>query len=200
MTIELLPAEQPLNIVENGLVIRRIVDNLLVSVNELIVNSEDAFRQATTLWRQARDWKKNIETQRKALTEPYRKKTTEINDRAKEVTEPLEKIEDLLKGKIDAYTRSIEEQRQKLIEKQREAAELLDMEVDIHVPEIASMRGSGATVYKKTKKVIKVTNILKVPEKYLTINEKMVEADLKLGLEIPGIELVEEETTQIRSR
>lgn len=200
MTIELLPAEQPLNILEDGLVIRRIVDNLVQTVKEAIINSEDTFRTATVLWRQARDWKKNIETQRKALTEPYRKKTAEINDRAKEVTEPLTEIEDIIKSKIDLYTKAIEEQRQKMIARQKEAADLLGVELDAQLPEVVSHRGTGATVYKKTKKVLKVNDIAKVPVKYLTIDEKLVMEDLNLGLQIPGVEIVEEETTQIRSR
>jgi hypothetical protein len=200
MTFELITEQQPLSILEDAAQIRSTINNLVATVKGLVINSDDTFRSGTSLWRAARDWKKSIETQRKFLTEPYRKKTTEINDRAKEVTVPLEEIESLIKSKIDLYQKAIEEQRSATIAQHREAESLLDIVVDINVPQIDSMRGPGATVYKTTRQKINVVDISLVPAKYIMINEKAVEADLKMGIIIPGIEMIEEQITQIRSR
>jgi hypothetical protein len=44
-------------------------------------------------------------------------------------------------------------------------------------------------------------DISKVPTKYLMVNEEAVKRDLKLGIEtIPGLEVYEETTTQLRVR
>lgn len=203
MTAQLITHDLAPSFIQDELVVRKMVDTMITTAKELVVNSDYSFKQATAIWKQAREWKKTIETQRKAMIEPQRKFITQINDRAKEITEPLDHIEEHIKTKIDRYHKDLEAQREAFIAQQKEAADMLGVDsTDIYVPEVASsMRGSGAIAYKKTKKTIKVTDIKKVPEKYLMINEKLIEEDLKAGgADIPGIEIVEEETIQLRSR
>jgi len=52
-----------------------------------------------------------------------------------------------------------------------------------------------------TKRVRKfrITDLSKVPSRYLTISTEMVEQDISLGVaEIPGIEIYEETTSSLR--
>ncbi len=64
-----------------------------------------------------------------------------------------------------------------------------------------TIRGEGAILTTKTEKAFRVLDISKVPLKYLMVDEAAVKKDLKLGInEVPGIEVFESTTTQLRMR
>lgn len=201
MTTEIISIDNNLSFIEDGLLFRRLVNEMSQAALELVVSSEQSFKQATSIWKQARDFKKTVEAQRKSLCEPERKKITSINDRAKDITEPLDVIENTIKQKIDLYSKKLEQDRAEFIQQQKEAAEMIGVSFDVYVPELStSKRGDGAIAYKKTKKNIEVSDINLIPKKYLTVNMKLVEEDMKAGMDIPGIKVTEEEVLQLRSR
>lgn len=182
--------------------IKGIIADMLAFSEQLIVNTEDSYKRVTSLYRQARDWKKAIEAKRKELTEPLRAQQSAINDKAKELTDPLDQVIDLANGKANSYQRMLEEIRRKEEESLRQAADLFDAADEIYVPPVERViRGDGAVAVTKTQKKFKVADLSKVPLKYLTIDEKAVERDIKLGInEIAGIHIWEEQTTQLRVR
>ena len=201
MSAELILSRNEISFMENENAVRRIVSTMEQSAREILVNSEHSFKQASAIWSQARDIKKNVETQRKILGEPERKKVVSINNRAKELTEPLEWIEEHLRSKIEYYHWSLEKERLSFIEKQKEDAEILGVTPDIYVPELPeSRRGEGCVTYMQKKRSIQVDDISQVPAKYLSLNTKLIEEDLEAGTHIPGIKIEEIETLQLRSR
>lgn len=200
MSAEIIPVDNALSF-DNFRFLHRTVSAVESSAREVLVICEQSFDEASLIWAQARALKKKIEGQRKFLCEPERKRIAGINDRAKELTEPLEWVEDLLKSKIEHYCKSKEKERLEYIEEQKEAAEMLGVSTDVYVPELPSAkRGEGATAYKKTKKTYEISDFDLVPKRYLQVNMKLVEEDIKAGAHIPGIKIVEEETLQLRSR
>lgn len=182
--------------------IKNIIDDMLCLAKEIEVKDESSYKKLTSLYRDAKDWKKNVETKRKYLVEPLRKQTSYINDKAREITDPLDLVIDLANSKTGAYMKLLEKAKQNEEQRLKDAASLFDAEDELYIPPMEKIiRGEGAIAITKTKKCFKVTDISKVPVKYLQVCEKAVEQDIKLGmLDIPGLEIFEEQITQLRVR
>lgn len=170
-------------------------------VETLVVNSEESYKKITSLYAEAREWKKAIEARRKELVDPYRKKTASINDLARELTDPLDAVIDMANGKANGYVRMLEEHKRKADEELRAKGALFDAE-EIYIPPMESIvRGDGAITVTKTETRFRVVDLSKVPLKYLMVDEAAIKRDIKLGLtQIDGLELYEEKTTQLRTR
>lgn len=200
MTLELIE-DFPLHQLEGAFL--RTLGHMLSHAKSLIVDGEESFREITALYTKAREWKGAIEDKRKALGAPLRKQIASINDKAAELAAPLDEIIDVANQKTAAYQRLLEEQKRAKDEEIRLAAQLFEVPADeVYIaPLEKNVKGDGAMMVTKTEKRFRVVDIAKVPVKYLTVNERAVEVDLNLGLaEIPGIEIYEETTTQLRKR
>ena len=186
----------------NGVVVRDIINDMVAFTSGLIVDSDTAYKKITSLYRQARDWRKVIDSKRKDMTEPLRKQTAAINDKAKELTDPLDSVIAIANGKASGYLQQLEDLKRKEDEKLRAAAAIFDSEEELYIPPLeTTVRGNGAVAVKKTELAYRLVDITKVPARYLVIDEAAVKKDLQLGLvEIPGLEVYEKTTTQLRVR
>lgn len=206
MTIEILSEENPflipLESEESKIEIKNVISDMRLFTENLVVNSEESYRKITSLYAQAREWKKTIDGKRKSLVEPFRKQTAAINDKAKELTDPLDNVIDMANAKANGYLRMLEEIKRKEDEKLLEAAALFDAADELYIPPMEKIiRGDGAVTVTKIEKRFKVLDITKVPSKYLMVDEDTIKKDLKLGIgDIPGLEIWEETTTQLRIR
>jgi len=206
MAIEVMCEEdsflKPLELTEHEMQAKVMIANMLAFVKEIVVNEEAGYMKITGLYRQARDWKKSIESKRKELTEPLRSQTVKINDHAKKLTDPLDIIIDVANAKANAYQRHLEEMKRLEDEKLKSAASLFDAQDEIYIaPMEKIIRGDGAIAVTKTEKKFRLIDITKVPEKYLMVDEKAINQALKMGInEIPGVEIYETTTTQLRVR
>ena len=206
MTTKLLVQENPflipLELEESKIEIKSIICDMRLFVENLAVNSEISYQKMTSLYAQAREWKKSIDAKRKSLVDPFRKEVAAINDKAKELSDPLDQVIDMANAKCNAYFRMLEEQKRKEDEQLKLAAAIFDAEDELYIPPMEKIiRGDGAVTVTKVEKRFKVVDITKVPTKYLLVDEAAIKKDLSLGLaEIPGIEVFEETTTQLRIR
>lgn len=206
MTIEILAEENPflvpLDSEEYKMEIKNVISDMRLFTKNLVVNSEASYRKMTSIYAQAREWKKTIDAKRKSLTEPLRKQVAAINDKSKELTDPLDNVIDMANAKANGYLRMLEEMKRKEDEKLREAAALFDAADELYIPPMEKIiRGDGAVTVTKAEKKFKVLDIAKVPTKYLVVDEDAIKKDLKLGIgDIPGLEIWEETTTQLRTR
>ena len=179
-----------------------VISDMVAFVTELVVDNEGAYRKVTSLYKQAREWKKAIEAKRKELVEPFRSRVAEINDRAKELTDPLDRVVEQSNAKVAGYHKLLEERKKAEDEKIRAEAALFDAAEELYIPDSPkTIRGDGAISVTRTEKRFKVMDLAKVPTKYLMVDEKALMQDIKLGItDIPGIEIYEETTTQLRVR
>lgn len=206
MTAELIIEENPflvpLDSEEHKIQVKAVISDMLSFAEQLLVNNEPSYKKITSLYAQARSWKKAIDAKRKELVEPLRKQTSAINDKAKELSDPLDAVIDVANAKANGYQRQLEEQKRQEDENLKAAAALFDAAEEIYIPPMEkTIRGDGAVAVTRTEKKFKVVDLSKVPLKYLTIDSKIVEQDIKLGIDsIPGIEIFEETTTQLRIR
>lgn len=195
MTTEIMTQTDPL-------MMREVIETRKSFVESLIVNSEESYKKITSLYAEAREWKKTIEARRKELTDPLRKKMASINDIAKELSEPLDAVIDMANGKANGYVRMLEEAKRKKDEDLKAQAALFDAEEDLYIaPMETVIRGQGASTVTRVETKFRVVDISKVPMQYLMVNEAMVKRDIKLGIfQIDGLEIYEEKTTQLRTR
>lgn len=192
----------PLDAAESALQVKKTIRDMLAFTEQLVVNTETAYKKITSLYAQAREWKKCLESKRKELVDPFRKQMAAINDKAKELTDPLDQVISLANAKVNGYQAFLQDLKRQEEENLRSAAALFDAEDEVYIAPLEKvLRGDGAVTVTKTEKRFKVLDLTKVPLKYLMVNEKAVEQDLKLGInEIPGLEIWEETTTQLRVR
>ncbi len=194
----LVPLDQP----SHELQIKSTIRDMVAFVKALNVNTEVSYNKVTSMYRQAREWKKSIEAKRKDLVDPFRKQMSIINDKAKDLTDPLDAVIDMANAKSSAYLRMLEEAKKKEDEELRKTAAIFDAEDEIYIPPMEkNIRGDGAVLVTTKEKAFRVIDLSKVPTKYLMIDEKAVERDLKLGIaEIPGLDIYETTKTQLRTR
>ena len=203
LEVNIFQESLPIDIRGNALEIRKGVKEMLVAVEGLVVNDDASYNHLTSLYRQARQWQKTIEARRKEMTEPFRRQEAAINDKIKELMLPLGQVIALANSKVNCYMQKIEERKRKEEEKLREDAALFDVDPEsIYVPEIPkSIVGNSAATTTRNEKRFRIVDLKQVPEKYLTVDEKAIKQDLKLGItEIPGLEIYEEKTTTLRVR
>lgn len=205
MTTQIVIEEQflkPLAGKKDEAAIKGIVCHMLAFAKDLIVDSEETYKGITSLYRSAREWKKAIDAYRQELVAPLRNQMSVINDRAKELTDPLDKVIDIANAKTAEYHKILAETKRLEDEKIRAAAAIFDAQDEIYIPPMEkTLRGAGAISVTKTVKRFKIEDLKKVPLKYLMINEDIVNQDIKLGVaEISGISIYEETTTQLRTR
>lgn len=202
MSLDIIAKETVLSLEENGVDVKQAIRDMVLFAQSMIVESDGAFKSMTSLYRQARDWNKLIEEKRKLATEPFRRQTSAINDKAKELAEPLRMVEEIAKMKVDGYQRFLEQKKEQEDAKIREAAAMLDIDENLYIPPLEkSIRGDGAMAYTKVEKKFRLSDISKVPAKYLKLDEQAIKQDIKFGInEIPGLEIYEEKSTQLRSR
>lgn len=206
MATEILTEENPflvpLDEKDHEMQIKSVIKDMVAFVKDLVVNNESSYKKMTSLYRQAREWKKSVESKRKEMVEPLRKQMTIINDKAKDLTDPLDGVIDIANAKANGYMRLLEEAKRKEEESARAVASIFDAEEEIYIPPLEkTLRGEGATLTTKKEKTFRLSDISKVPLKYLMVNEYAIKKDLKLGInEIAGIEVFETTTTQLRMR
>lgn len=200
MTMEVYLPEENLPTQQEA--IKGVVDRMVDYARNLQISCAESFKVATSVWKKAKDIGKAIEARRKEAIDPSRKYIAKINDQAKELTDPLDEIEQIIKEKSALYHKSLEDQRLIEIEQVKEAAAIIGSNEPIYTPPVAkALRGDGAIAYTKTELKFKIVDEKLVPRDYLKVDEEKIAAMIKLGVaEIPGIEIYEEQKTILRSR
>jgi hypothetical protein len=202
MTLDIFSEEMPVSLEENTLQVKSVIKDMFSFASALVVDNEVTYKKMTSLYSQARAWKKCVDEKRKLLTEPLRKQVASINDKAKELTDPLDGVIEVANAKATSYQSLLEQKRQEEEARLRAAAELFDAADEVYVPALEKViRGEGASAVTKVQKRFRVVDLSKVPPKYLMIDEKKLLQDIKLGLDcVDGIEIYEESVTTLRTR
>ena len=173
--------------------------DLVPMVRDLPKESEQAYQMATTLYSEARRCEKILESERKSLGEPLRKELIKINDKAKELSEPLSKIISLCNEYTSSYVKFLDGNKKSQEEKIREAASMFDM--DVYIEPMEAPVSSDAQVVSKKIKKYRLSDFSKIPREYLMIDEDAINKALKMGIDcIEGLEIYVEEKISLRSR
>lgn len=176
------------------------IQQTLIDAEGIQVNNDESFREATSIYKKVKEAHKKIDEWRLEATVPLRQKTAAINDRAKEFTTPLEKVESIINLKIDGYRRLIDRQKKDEADELRKAKELFEIDEPIFLPDSPkSLRSDGVSAFKRKIKSFRIVDQSLIPAEFMMVNEKAIENAIKDGRHlIPGIEIYEETKTQLR--
>lgn len=171
-------------------------------IKSLVVNDESSFDTVTSIYKMSKSWEKQIEFSRKIANEPDQAKINARNDMAKALMTPLKEIQEIAKNKTVAHQATLEEKQRQEQAKLKEAAELIGIEdVSLCAPLEKSIRGHGAIAYTRVVRKFRITDLSKVPVRYLQINEDAVKEAIDMGIdEIPGLEIFESKEIQLKVR
>jgi len=192
-------------------------------VEALAVTDEASTAFASELLTQITTLKKSLETARKALIEAPDKYVRSVNHFVKTYRDPVDAAIRRVKEKISKYVIAEESKRREAEAKAREAEirrmaaldaqraadgaddkkqEQAPLPVFNLPPEEKSgpVRTESGTVSKSIRKTWKITDESKLPRKYLMPNNPMIKLAWNAGIDIPGVETIEEAIISARTR
>lgn len=176
--------------------------NSLETASRMEVSSEDSAKQMTDFYADAKQWEKKIDSLRKESNAPEQEKINIRNAKSAELVAPLKEIQLIAKKKCDVYQAFVREEKRKEEELSRCAFYFLDADETQIIPlREKSVNTGKALMFTRTVRKFRITDIDQVPRKYLKVDEKSIDQAINLGInEIPGIEIYEEQVTQLRTR
>ena len=179
----------------------------------LIVNSDGGMIAASTDLGIIADLKKSIETLRKEYVKPLNDHVSGINLIFKEVSEPINEVDKIIRGKVLAYQAEQNRLRAEAEEINRLRMEAAKREMElkgeltepvnlVEVTEEAPSRVTTEQGEVGTRNVRKweVSSLAEVPIEYLMIDSTKVGKVVRAGIpSIPGIRIWEEATLTVKS-
>jgi len=155
------------------------IDPLIETAESHNITCEDDAKNALSMSMQARKLKKTLEETRLNIVRPHIDFQRAINQIVKEYTSKLESIETRLKGKLEAWLELQSTFNQNFSE--------MVMEVD------------DGKLSQVTSWTFELEDLSKVPQEFLTLDEKKVKEKIKKGIrEIPGLKIFEKTNVTMR--
>lgn len=198
MTAEIILDDHPLISQINQLAYD--LPNLQAMASKVIVDSQEGVKNALSLTARVKTRLKEIEDLRKTLNEPARKSIALVNEASKEISTALETIETTLKAKLLAWQRQLEVQSEAAKQATEKLKETLGIEVDVFLDAPKTLSNADAIASTKIKLSFEVEDIKLIPLQFLMIDEEKIKKAIKMGLNIPGIKVIETKELQVRRR
>ena len=193
------------------------VERMVAQAEKHVVENDKTNMQAVTMAGEAKRLAKKIEAQRKNIIDEPNTFVKSVNSFCKSFTEPLKKIEGILKQKVGQYQykqelarkeaeKKAEEERKKLQKKLDAEAKKAGVEsvkvAPLALPPNESVTrtdtGTAAHIRKQWKAEIREP--AKVPREYCSPDPKLINQAVKMGIrEIPGIRIFEDVSTVLRT-
>jgi len=169
------------------------------AINQFDIADDADCIKAREFLKTASSLRKQVETDRKSAAKPFNDVADLVYASAKTVIDPLDTVIALLKTKLADYINRVNEARSLADLQARQQAERISngdqtrLAPAIVVPDPSSdpLVNSSLPVATRTTKRAEILDRALVPDKYKVIDLNMVEADLKMGIEVPGARLVD---------
>jgi hypothetical protein len=162
--------------------------------------------------------KKALEEKRKFFVQPLNDQVKKINDMFKGYSEPLEKADSILRGKVMGYRqeqerirREEEERLRKLAEKEQKRLEKLaeknntvappPIPIPVMPQQPKTVESNLASVSAKVVWEFEIVDENKIPREFMIPNEKAIRAAVKAGVRsINGVKIYQTEQLAVRGR
>lgn len=178
--------------------------------NFLIV-SEQTADTANKVLHWIAEAKKQLEERRKFFVQPLNDQVKKINALFKGISEPIEKADGIIRGKVVEWRARIEEearkkeeelrrkaekQRQKEVERAEAKGEIPPPPLPIPVVEVPNTVDGVSTMRVWT---YEVEDIGKVPREFLILDSGAIMREIRQGIrQISGLRIYQKETVQVR--
>jgi hypothetical protein len=191
----------PFTALTNEIAVEKQLITLLDQARRLIVDSEGAFATITSIYAQARQMEKLINDRLKEANRPAQDSINANKDIAQSFLTPIKEIIGVCNNQTNQWRAHLEAQKQSEALQIQQAAALFDAPVPYIAPVEKSLKGKGASSITKKRMRFELLELEKVPLRYLQLNERAVEFDIKLGVgSIAGLKIWEETYTELRAR
>lgn len=178
--------------------------DVLAFVQTATVETDAEAQTATTQIKALKEAVKEIETERRKLTDPLNAVVKQINAKFSPVVDLYERAEKILKGQIIAYQTAARKREAQAFENAAALAQAGDAAAATQALIAASVSAPAALggVSTRTLWRARVVDVSQVPREYLIVNEKALAAlatTTKGAATIPGVEFYAEESLAVRS-
>lgn len=175
-------------------------------ISAVIETDEDAGK-AADLAKIAKKQIAALEEERKLIVKPLNDVIKHVNGRFKKLTDPLNNAVDILRSKVSEFL-TMKDEAEKAARKteadelRKEAESMRDIGDKAGAKEAVStakqieesetgsdiVHGSVSSVHGRSEISWSIVDEKKIPRKYYSIDEKKIDADIRSGLSIPGVE------------
>lgn len=202
------------------------VKDLCAMAERAVIDSLEAYSKGVTLCKLIRDTEKAADTERLAITKPFRDGIDGINNRFKNMIDPISKAKKTIDKKMVDWKVAEDERlrkeaialRQKEVEEAKAKAEALAVEGDLDGADsvmataektekapvvaetISSVTGAaGGSASTRDVWKFRIVDQSKIPAEYFILDEKKISGVVRAGVrEIPGLEIYAEQTLVVR--
>lgn len=181
------------------------VSRLENQVNSIVIDSPETYAQAIDVVSKLKTIATTLKDRKEAITKPL----NEALKSARELFTPVElqysNAESIIKNKIVTYKRKVDEEARIAEAKIAEKVESGKMSVETAGKKMENLekvdtttRGKVGEVQIKKIKKVRITNESLIPREYLITNDVLIRKQALAGIEIPGVEVYEEESVAVK--
>ena len=156
--------------------------DLLEQARGLVVDNEGAFTTITSIYAQARQMEKLINDRLKEANRPAQDSINANKDIAQSFLTPIRGIVRSMQQSNEPMEGAARGEKQAEAAQIQQAAAVFDAPVPYIAPVDKTLKGKGATSITKKRMRFELLELEKVPLRYLQLNERAVEYDIKLGV------------------
>lgn len=190
---------------------KRQVTTVSNQAGDLLIDSPESLSQATDILSKIKTSAKEIEKRKKEITDPLNASLKSARALFKPLEDDLATAEKTIKDKMLDYSNEVEEEARKQAAKLEDRVERGTMRTDTAMRKMddietigSSVQGAKGSVQFKTVRDVEITDVKKIPAKYL-LNEKVMDAlktavrtDVLNGTKVDGVKIVEKKTIAAR--
>lgn len=187
--------------------VKRQVTTISNQAGDLIIDSPESLEAATDILSKIKTSAKDIESRKKQITDPLNKALKSARELFKPMETDLATAEKTIKDKMLDYSEEVEEAARKEAAKLEDRVERGTMRTDTAMRKMdeietvgSSVKGARGSVQFKTVRDVEITDVKKIPAKYL-LNEKVMDAiktavrtDVLNGTKVEGVKIIEKKT------
>ena len=196
------------------------IDEYAATADDMLVKSPEHEASAILFLKPLKTFRKSVEDTRKKIVKPIKDLAKDIDAIFKPRLDVIDGIERKIKDKLRNYRTEVEKaaekERQRVEEQNRKKAERHAAKVekaiengkdpsavampvmhDVQEPEKTTKTAAGSASYKTVKK-FRIIDQRMIPIQYFMLDEKKIGQAVKIGIEIPGIEVYEDKEIAIR--
>jgi len=164
---------------------------ILVNADYTKITSKPKLDQAKVFLTGIKDYKKSLKVRKERITKPMTDALKNIRDLFRPVEDKISNAEIVVKGKISEYLNVLEAEAEKKKEEVEKKINEGDINLDQATKTLEKVESKTDNIKKRVIKEVEITDINKIPRKYLVPDMVFIRKDALDGKDIEGIKVIE---------
>jgi len=162
---------------------------ILSKLNSLSIETADDFNEAGARLKALKSFAKIAETEKKTITDPLNQTMKAVNAHFAPFFNSIKLIEAQVKEEMERYLQTVDKKVEQLQEDFKVGTIKKVTTLHKKTEEVAG--GLQSTVQQRFVTAVTITDLKKIPLKYLVPDEELIKRDLLEGKKVPGAKLEE---------